>query len=33
LVAPAFLTAELLFALGLKRDLREEVERRSWQRE
>ena len=32
LVAPAFLTAELLFALGLKRNLREEVERRSWQR-
>ena len=28
LVAPAFLTAELLFALGLKRRLREEIERR-----
>ena len=28
LVAPAFLTAELLFALGLKRGLREEIERR-----
>jgi uncharacterized membrane protein YGL010W len=29
LVAPAFLAAELLFALGLRRDLREEVERRA----
>jgi uncharacterized membrane protein YGL010W len=29
LVAPAFLAAELLFALGLKRGLREEVERRA----
>jgi len=28
LVAPAFLAAELLFALGLRRELREEVERR-----
>jgi uncharacterized membrane protein YGL010W len=28
LVAPAFLVAELLFALGLRRELREEVERR-----
>ena len=28
LVAPAFLVAELLFALGLRRDLREEIERR-----
>lgn len=27
-VAPAFLTAELLFALGLRRELREEIERR-----
>jgi uncharacterized membrane protein YGL010W len=28
LIAPAFLTAEILFALGLKRNLREEIERR-----
>ena len=28
LVAPAFLVAEILFALGLKRDLHEEIKRR-----
>lgn len=32
LVAPAFLAAELLFALGLKREFREKVERRSSRR-